>query len=733
MRITGVASNDYKYEQCQMPINIDEDLRFVVQFDEIDSLTNNSLSSNTCKHSQFCGSANSRNGGQNGYHNGQHGQTGGHTGHNGQNGHNGHNGTNNGHNSLGDSCYKTVSNQERNSGNSSPFAGDSGANHEGHDNNVKAPQGHHRTKNKHTFEENVDYPRKQFREHVKQYFKREDLLYVAKVNKTDLTSLLKRVVPCIGCRKSIEAMFDLLSKKGSKIPSEQQLELIKQQNNSDNLGKGDFGGAQNSKPDETTKSTVFTDVTFNRSHEFILTKSLRENDVEKFYDYLFMYGPRCIKIVEAMRTKKSNNRCWLHSLDARGTLDHKNKNLRNKKQNDDFMMDSDNNNYRSSSYLNDGSMVKSNVGSLGYFGMGTVVSREDLKDTWWNVWKMLPDHCKKELCCLDAKKLLGVVESYLERHSFCVDCKSQILKAYDKLCPKKFEQGDSNSHYLPRSDEHLYQSSHETDSNGEESEGDEEALEYTDIENDGKSSFSSLEREEALNSAEENEMDESDEELSNSKSKRGFMSKLNPPVSVKKRLNRKRKRKIRDNIKKMMENDKMDKGFMEPTYMEPAQMETTPVEQTQQRVPQGPQIDQNGNASYALPPDHPLFKHSAQNRQKAHHTSHYSQHHHHNGHGIDCHNHSDSDEDSSDDFSNTDITEEQFNELIKSKDDKERTIRDQRDRSNDDVEEINSVSTEDSSEFINQYNPLVYRGLRFCVGENAKKHLHVTTVIIVKV
>ena len=39
MRITGVATNETRYEKCQMPMTIDEDLRFVVNLDDMNNLT----------------------------------------------------------------------------------------------------------------------------------------------------------------------------------------------------------------------------------------------------------------------------------------------------------------------------------------------------------------------------------------------------------------------------------------------------------------------------------------------------------------------------------------------------------------------------------------------------------------------------------------------------------------------------------------------------------------------
>ena len=64
-----------------------------------------------------------------------------------------------------------------------------------------------------------------------------------------------------------------------------------------------------------------------------------------------------------------------------------------------------------------------------------------------------------------------MVHSYLERHSFCIDCRAQIHKAYYKLCPKSLDANERAlvhyHHNEPPENENLYQSSHGTDSAGE--------------------------------------------------------------------------------------------------------------------------------------------------------------------------------------------------------------------------------------------------------------------------
>ena len=77
--------------------------------------------------------------------------------------------------------------------------------------------------------------------------------YVSKVNKIELTNLLKQVAACIGCRKSVETMFDWLSKQ------------------------------HNVSFFANSPEHVFEGTTFNKSRELELTGKLRENDFDQFY------------------------------------------------------------------------------------------------------------------------------------------------------------------------------------------------------------------------------------------------------------------------------------------------------------------------------------------------------------------------------------------------------------------------------------------------------------------
>merc|ERR1711976_405418 len=151
-----------------------------------------------------------------------------------------------------------------------------------------------------------------------------------------------------------------------------------------------------------------------------LAESFHDINSENLYDYLYIYGPRCHQMVDAMTIKtnktsnnaKSNNRCWLHSLptnlNCKSTCNNCN-NCNDASVYLPYVKDSSN------------SMTKSSISSLGYFGLSQTSrpNMDRIKHNWWSTWKMLPHVCKKEICCLNSSVLLTVVNSYLDRHGFC--------------------------------------------------------------------------------------------------------------------------------------------------------------------------------------------------------------------------------------------------------------------------------------------------------------------------
>ena len=70
--------------------------------------------------------------------------------------------------------------------------------------------------------------------------------------------------------------------------------------------------------------------------------------------------------------------------------------------------------------------------NLGYFGLQKS-TKEERKYAWLNIWKNLPKQCKAELCTFKSSKLFKSLDKYLNRHSFCQECKGQIIKAFDYL------------------------------------------------------------------------------------------------------------------------------------------------------------------------------------------------------------------------------------------------------------------------------------------------------------
>ncbi|XP_062501747.1 gametogenetin-binding protein 2-like [Corticium candelabrum] len=52
---------------------------------------------------------------------------------------------------------------------------------------------------------------------------------------------------------------------------------------------------------------------------------------------------------------------------------------------------------------------------------------------WLDVWDLLSQDCREEVCLIDSDDLLATVQSYLLKHRFCSQCKTKVLRAYSVL------------------------------------------------------------------------------------------------------------------------------------------------------------------------------------------------------------------------------------------------------------------------------------------------------------
>lgn len=99
-------------------------------------------------------------------------------------------------------------------------------------------------------------------------------------------------------------------------------------------------------------------------------------DSRSLFSLFHIHGSKLHSVVEAIPKSKKNKRCNLHSMET-----HKSKTL----------------------------------------------------GCWLEAWNALSDSCREKVLVVDMNRLLNSVESYLEKHKFCSECKSKVLLAYNIL------------------------------------------------------------------------------------------------------------------------------------------------------------------------------------------------------------------------------------------------------------------------------------------------------------
>ncbi|CAF1134183.1 unnamed protein product [Adineta ricciae] len=106
----------------------------------------------------------------------------------------------------------------------------------------------------------------------------------------------------------------------------------------------------------------------------ITIKSMYTSDSKNIYTLFHVHGSKLKSIVENIPKSKKNRRCNIHLLDkARSVND------------------------------------------------------------WEIVWDMMNDECREEITLVETECLLSILENYLCKHKFCMECKLKVLEAYDLL------------------------------------------------------------------------------------------------------------------------------------------------------------------------------------------------------------------------------------------------------------------------------------------------------------
>uniref|UniRef100_A0A915IHZ6 Gametogenetin-binding protein 2 n=1 Tax=Romanomermis culicivorax TaxID=13658 RepID=A0A915IHZ6_ROMCU len=70
---------------------------------------------------------------------------------------------------------------------------------------------------------------------------------------------------------------------------------------------------------------------------------------------------------------------------------------------------------------------------------------------WDDIWPLMTEDCADECCVVETEHLLEMLESYLQKHKFCTDCRLKIMKAYHLLT------GEADKTKEPGYNANLYQ------------------------------------------------------------------------------------------------------------------------------------------------------------------------------------------------------------------------------------------------------------------------------------
>ncbi|KAK6321907.1 hypothetical protein J4Q44_G00066990 [Coregonus suidteri] len=216
---------------------------------------------------------------------------------------------------------------------------------------------------------------KQFVEHHSM-LKQQDLNNAMIVSSREMFSALSQLVPCVGCRRSVERLFSQLVESGN--PALEPLTL---------------------KPIgvlSVTKACVA--------------------DANKLYNLFYFHGSKLNDMIDAIPKSKKNKRCQLHSLDT-----HKPKPLGGEGKADKGLgLEKD---------KDGGAKRDSRCYVTFYFGPFQSPSR----GSWMDVWELMSQECRDEVVLIDSACLLETLETYLRKHRFCTDCKNKVLRAYNIL------------------------------------------------------------------------------------------------------------------------------------------------------------------------------------------------------------------------------------------------------------------------------------------------------------
>ncbi|XP_051040215.1 gametogenetin-binding protein 2 isoform X6 [Phodopus roborovskii] len=209
--------------------------------------------------------------------------------------------------------------------------------------------------------------------------KQQDLSIAMVVTSREVLSALSQLVPCVGCRRSVERLFSQLVESGNP---------------------------------------ALEPLTVGPKGVLSLTRSCM-TDAKKLYTLFYVHGSKLNDMIDAIPKSKKNKRCQLHSLDT-----HKPKPL-GEGSSSSVSSEKLSTDKRSSEDHRKDSKCRI-IFHYGPF-QGTA------RGCWMDVWELMSQECRDEVVLIDSSCLLETLETYLRKHRFCTDCKNKVLRAYNIL------------------------------------------------------------------------------------------------------------------------------------------------------------------------------------------------------------------------------------------------------------------------------------------------------------
>uniref|UniRef100_A0A9L0R820 Gametogenetin-binding protein 2 n=1 Tax=Equus caballus TaxID=9796 RepID=A0A9L0R820_HORSE len=209
--------------------------------------------------------------------------------------------------------------------------------------------------------------------------KQQDLSIAMVVTSREVLSALSQLVPCVGCRRSVERLFSQLVESGNP---------------------------------------ALEPLTVGPKGVLSVTRSCM-TDAKKLYTLFYVHGSKLNDMIDAIPKSKKNKRCQLHSLDT-----HKPKPL-GEGSSSSVSSEKLSTDKRSSEDHRKDSKCRI-IFHYGPF-QGTA------RGCWMDVWELMSQECRDEVVLIDSSCLLETLETYLRKHRFCTDCKNKVLRAYNIL------------------------------------------------------------------------------------------------------------------------------------------------------------------------------------------------------------------------------------------------------------------------------------------------------------